>query len=367
MQLSAEAFRPFVSYRAVASLLLAAGCAHGDSFTYTYDGNDGPLDPGPPVRLTYSPREDQYAGWAPNGSGLVYTFVDAGSGSGDRCLGLMPPAGGQITVVRCSATDGADDSTDSYNEATPVDAAQYAWVELHTLRGRTVPDYGGIMLGALRQGSRPVKLTVIPYTAASGNVHYSASNLRRLSPTQLAYIGMDLVPRPPCLNCKPDTLVVWHEVMLLNTNGGAPIMLPNSDQTSSIWPDASGGGVYYTVTGDNRVFHRLLAGGAADVVHDFGALGIARDVSVAGNRLVAVVGGNVTYGFDGLLGAPLQFDSGGRLFSVNLTSGNEQELFLANTRFRRPAIAPNGQSVVAEGVDATSSNRQPDLWLFRLP
>ncbi|HWA16271.1 MAG TPA: hypothetical protein VG817_07555 [Gemmatimonadales bacterium] len=366
MQLSAEVFRPLASYRVVAILLLAAGCSHGDALSTAFNGDKGPLDPGPPVRLTYSAREDQYAGWSLDGQGIVYTFVDAASRSGDRCLALLPPGGGQATVTRCGGTDGADDSTDTFIDAAEVQADRYAWVELHTLRGRILPDYGAIMLGALQQGSLPVKLTTLPYVAPSGNVHLSASNLRRLSPAQLAYIGVDLVPRSPCQGCKPDTLVVWHEVMLLNTTGGPPVPLANSDQTSSIWPDAAGTGIYYTVTGDSRVFHRTLAGGAGDMVHDFGAEGIARDVSVSGDRLVAVVGGRITYGFDPLIGAPLQFDSGGRLFTVNLSSGDEQELFLANTRFRRPAIAPGGQSVVAEGVDTTTTNRQPDLWLFRL-
>ncbi len=366
MQLSAGRIRPSARYRVITTLLLAVACSHGDPFLYANEGLGGPFRSDPPVRLTYSAREDLFAAWLPDGGGLLYTYVESASASGDRCLGLLPPGGGQVHASRCGRTDGGDDSTDALAEATVVSGTRLAWVEQHGLRGRALPDYGGVMLGSLGSGPASVKLTALPYTAPGGNVHLTAANLRRLSPDRLAYIGVDLAPRPPCLNCKPDTLVLWHEVMLLNTAGGTPELLPNSDQTSSIWPDADGTGLYFTQTGDSRILHRTLAGGAPQVVHDFGGLGIARDVSVTGNRLAAVVGGNVTFNIDPLLG-PLQFDSGGRLFTVDLTSGTTQELAISNMLFRRPAVAPDGQAVAVEGVDFGSSNRQPDLWLFRLP
>jgi hypothetical protein len=348
----------------IAAITLVAGCAHGEALDFRNQPESGPFDPGPPVVLTLNLLEDQYPSWLPDGSGILYSYIPDPTGSRDRCLGLLPAGGGQITETMCYRRDNADDSTDVIVQATARTSHEIAWLEQHNLRSRRVPDYGGIVIGTLVDGAPTTRVVSLPYVAASGSIHATVTDLRWLSAQQLAYIGNDIIVRAPCIGCRPDTVVVAKEVMLVNRQGGPPQILSGSEQTTSIWPTADSTGLYYTLGGDSRVYRRSLAGGAPAVIHDFGSAGIARDISVVGNRLAAIVGGNVSYGSEPLI--PLrQIDSGGTLVTVDLDSGAEQVRSILGTCFRRAVLSPTAATVVVEAVDERSPN--PDLLLFTVP
>jgi hypothetical protein len=177
-----------------------------------------------------------------------------------------------------------------------------------------------------------------------------------------------------------DTVISGLEIVRLAFSSTTPSLqvVGGTDYASSVavaGPDQ----IFYTLGGDTRVYRHTLSSGAADIVHDFGTLGIARDVTVLGDQLIAVVGGQVEFVADPALG-PVQYDRGGLLVSVDLTSGVEailptdQPLF-----FRRPALSTAGGTtrLVAEGYPLTITNVAgvpdttiapvPDLYLFQVP
>ncbi|MCZ6754720.1 MAG: hypothetical protein O7E49_05360, partial [Gemmatimonadetes bacterium] len=80
-----------------------------------------------------------------------------------------------------------------------------------------------------------------------------------------------------------------------------------------------------------------------------GTLGIARDPVVQGNRLLAVVGGFVTFTVDPQFGVN-QTDLGGPIYQVDLTTGQQLQLpdGAVPRVFRHPTISPTG-AVAAEG------------------
>jgi len=100
-------------------------------------------------------------------------------------------------------------------------------------------------------------------------------------------------------------------------------------------------------------------------------------VHVAGGHLAAIVGGRVAFSVDPELG-PTQWDSGCIVHVVDLASGADVAL-PGPGLFRRPALAPTGDRVVAEGyplivishpdspVKDTLVSRAGDLYLFGLP
>jgi hypothetical protein len=117
--------------------------------------------------------------------------------------------------------------------------------------------------------------------------------------------------------------------------------------------------------GDGRVFQLALPDGAPSVVHTFGR-GIARDVSAAGDRLLALVGGHVQYLVHPQFG-PLQIDSGGAMVLFDPVSSNETSVpfvLLGDPmnpdpdRARRPVISPDGHVAVFEAV----TGRDTDIW-----
>jgi hypothetical protein len=133
------------------------------------------------------------------------------------------------------------------------------------------------------------------------------------------------------------------------------------------------------------VYTLNLATGVVAPLYDFGALGIARDARVvAGGRLVAIVGGKVSYGFDNTYQLGVQRDGGGVVYAVDLPGGAPRQVapdFLSlGTRrlFRHVSALPGG--AVAEGYLATIVpvpcdcpaqdtvvSRSSDLFLIALP
>jgi hypothetical protein len=109
------------------------------------------------------------------------------------------------------------------------------------------------------------------------------------------------------------------------------------------------------------------------VVHDFGPAGVARDVHASGSRVAVVVGGRVAFGVHPRAG-PVQWDSGGTLHVVDLDGGDDLVLDTPGRLYRRPAVSPDGSSIVAEGFPLvitgpasapdTTVSRSGDLYLF---
>lgn len=352
-----------LNWRPLGAVLLLSGCSHGDSFTFRPTSDDTPLNPLQPIRLTYSPGEDQYPSWSPDGSGIFYSFVD--SVTGDRCVGRLPGSGGQVSAHRCPRNDPRNDSLDLAIEPSAAGDGAIAWIELHSARQRQVHDRGALLLGSLDPHQSPEARLAFPYLATTGTVHLTAAYLRWLPNRRLAYIGTDILIRSACFKCKPDSIAIGREAMVLDLSvpGSIPVPIPGTSEATSIWPTADSSGLYYTLAGDTRVWRGTFDGQLPVTVHDFGTAGIVRDVSVAGGRLAAIIGGKVQYGFEEALGLR-QIDSGGTIATVDLSTGEEQ-LHPRDEWFRRPVLSPDGRTLVVEVLLPFETH--PDLWLFRLP
>jgi hypothetical protein len=101
-------------------------------------------------------------------------------------------------------------------------------------------------------------------------------------------------------------------------------------------------------------------------------------VTVLGGTLVAVVGGEIQYADDPVIG-PYQADGGGNLVSVDLATGAETDLPVDHQMlFRHPEFSPGGGPVrlVAEGYEPTGTasptrnqlvSKVGDLYLYEAP
>lgn len=327
---------------------------------------DGPRGTGPLIQLTFNPRTDLSPVWLPDGSGFLYTRERGDRKDLDRCLALLPPPGGSIARELCDRTPAADDSVDAYTSPAVAPDGRMAYVRASAPLdvGRPLaPRYHELVLATLAEPSNARVLKALPYAGPSGRGHEEITQLRWLSDSVLVYVGQHVSYIPPCQNCPPDTLPSGLELVRLDFRSPAPVltMLPGSDEASSVAvaaPDT----IYFTVNGDSRVFSLALSTDSVAVVHDFGAAGIARDVQVAGRRLVAVVGGNVSFFTDPAAG-PIQKDDGGTLVLVDLDTGVETPLTPGGLPFRHPALAPSGSVVIAELM----FNKSADLWLVEVP
>jgi WD40 repeat protein len=370
----------------VVVLAAVLACDHSAPFGAPDTGANRPLGAGTPVQLTYSPGQEHTPGWVPDGSGFFFSEQRLDRPDRDRCLSELPPLGGRIERQLCHHTLGGEDSTDVFDSPAVGADGRIAFVAASSsARLLTLaPTYQVLLLAPLAHPDSTQVLLPIPYPSPSGRTHTGVSNLEWLPDGRLQFVG-ERVTYP-----LPDTVHTGVELMRLTTVAGQWTLssLAGFDGVSSA-AAAGDDTVYYSLVGDTRVFRRILSSGADTVLWDFGSEvggGIARDLLVRGNRLIAVVGGMVYYTADSVLGAS-QRDNGGDIHVVDLTTGAEETLRVLDLNhpiwFRRPSLSPDGHLLVVEGrvyqlikhtdeagnllftdtiIDAT-----PNLYEYRLP
>jgi hypothetical protein len=347
---------------ALALALVPAGCKHTAPFQPADYGSQGPFAAGSPRRLTFNLGDDYAPAWLGDGSTIIYTLVRRDTPHFDRCLGLLPAAGGVLSRVICDRAVGYLDSVTVFEEPAPAPDGRLAYVASRAPLGVLAPRRAALVLGTLAAPTVVRVLRSVPYVAPNGTAHDGITQVRWLDASTLVYVAERIdYPRDCCLG-KVDTLRTGLELVRLDLSGATPVLqvIAGTLYATSVAPGESADVLYYTVSGETRVHRRVLSSGADSVVHDFGT-GIARDVSLVGRRLVAVVGGNVSVTYDTVLGHPVQRDGGGPLHLVDLASGRDTVL-ATPVPFRRPALSPSGTQLVAEGVTGNL-----DLWVFDLP
>lgn len=354
------------SFAAVWLAAAVTACEHTATFAPGNYTPNGPFGSGPALRLTYNPGTDLYPVWLPGGAGILYTAERVDRIDHDHCFAVLPSGGGTITRYDCPST-AANDSIDVFDDASLSPDGRIAYVRASSRRipvKPLLPQLEGLVVAPLADPRDAIELRALDYTAPSGRLHQGISHIGWLSPTRLVYLGESVTYPAACSGCPPDTVRTGIEIATLDFSGATPVLaiVPGTDSASSVAVGGTGDTIYFSRNGDSRVYRYTFSSGQTDTIHDFSAVGIARDVGVSAGRLVAIVGGDVTYVVDTVLGAS-QVDRGGELHIVTLSSGAETVIGNVTSRFRRPALSANGTRVVVEVQTLGSS----DLWLLDVP
>lgn len=317
------------------------------------------------IRLTYNAGVDYDPAWWPDGSRFLYTAEHPERFDRDRCLETVPAGGGSISQEICDRQALADDSVNVYASAAVSADGRVAYVRAGSSLAAgypLTPGFQDIVVAPLADPTAVRVLQTVPYVGPSGRTLSGVSQVRWLEDSSLVFVGEQVMVGRGCQGCPVDTLRSGLEIVRLDFGGSVPVnsVLPGTDQASSVFARGADT-VYFTRNGDSRIFRLDLSTDSTAVVHDFGAQ-IARDVQVAGDRLVAVVGGVVSFQNDPILGL-VQRDSGGTVVLVERGTGSETELTPQGALFRRPALSPDGRTVIVERrVDRTA-----DLYRLTLP
>jgi hypothetical protein len=364
---------------ALLGVLGAFACSHTDSFTTQPNDTDQPFNPTPPIRLTLNSGADRSPTWLPDGSGILYGAQQVNRADKDLCLALLPPTGGRQRRLWCDIPGGSD-LTDAIESAAPSPDGRLAVVAASASVGNGipgfVPSFVTIAVAPTLDPTRGQTVRTVPYTPQGGVEQRRIGQLHWLGENQLIYLGLIVEVRRPCQGCEFDTISTGLAATLFDAGhpGSIPSVIPGTELASGITPAAGADAVFYTLGGDSRIFRRVLTSGEVTTAFDFGTAGIARDVHAVGRRVVAVVGGRVSFAIDPLIG-PTQRDSGGVVHVVDLDTGVDLALEDEARLYRHPALSPNGAQIVAEGYPIITSpgapdttvGKSPDLYLFGAP
>lgn len=355
----------------LACALAIGSCSHEEPADQGTTGPSGPFLPGPPTQLTFATGYELTPNWLPDGSGILHSYDRRLNGRPDRCLGQLPGAGGSRTLEFCAATEGSLDSLDALEGAgqSPGGRVLYQWSQSRV--GDAAPLNSRLVRARASSLWDVTTLTLVPYTLPGGRMHQLVGPVQWLDDDRAVYLGQDVLRPLPCGGCPPDTIPVGREIVRVDLGSGTPqlAIIPGTEDATSVAVDPAGDGIYFTRLLDTRVFRVGLAGGEPQPVHDFGAAGIVRDVTVRGRKLLAVVGGQIAAVSDPSLGT-WQADAGGPMLLLDLdTQAVAPVGSSSNFYFRHPSLAPEGDVVAVEAYHRVGDlvERIPDLWLYPVP
>ncbi|HET7469948.1 MAG TPA: hypothetical protein VFJ81_09755 [Gemmatimonadales bacterium] len=360
----------------VGSVLLAFACGHTDPFSTPPFTTDQPFDPTPPVQLTLNQAADRSPSWLPDGSGIIYSSQQLDRPDADVCLAELPPTGGTQRRLVCDLSRLGSDTSNAIEAPVVAADGRLAFLKASSSIGGTNPSRERLAVAPTLDAANATEVQAVPYTPPGEPSRSGVQALRWLDPSHLIFVGGLATLRRACVTCVLDTIVTGFKVDILDLAGGTvPTPLPGTDQASGVSVGQSGDEVYFTLSGDSRVYRRAISSGETAVAHDFGSAGIARDVHVVGGKLAAIVGGRVTFAVDSLLG-PVQWDSGGIVHVVDLATDADISLTPGSRLYRRPSLSPAADQLVVEGYPLiittfpsadTTVSRAGDIFLFTTP
>jgi hypothetical protein len=369
-----------ISTRYLIALLLTGsiGCEHPDPFTGATEPPRGPFSQLLPRRLTFSHGDDRTPSWLPDGSAIIYSSEREDRLDHDRCLTLIPAEGGTILDQFCPTDPVQSDSTNLYDAPAVSPGGRLFMHQVVSWIGQQKLGEAFLSVGPIDDPIAAENITRLPYTASNGKIHSSVRSPAWIGPNSVVYLAEMLFFQGSTFY--PDTFVTGLDIVRLDLGGPAPVfeVIPGTDYASSVAVTDEPQVIYYTLGGDSRIYRRDLSSGAVTVFYDFGPGEIARDVAIAGTRIVAVVGGSVLYQFEFPHNGFVQRDEGGDLHFVDLATGTHSVVEGDSVLFRHPVISPDRRRVVAEvspfapvhvgpDSDFNAPNHRVDLWLFDLP
>jgi len=346
------------------ALLGAAACGHNDLFQPQQLAGLPPRSSGAFHRVTFNTRDDRFPAWLPGDTAVAYAVEASDEPGQDRCIATIPAEGGTRRAFACFRRLGGDSAANSdWPAAREGGRIAYIWEPVRAYPSNGTPDSVIVFVDELATPGAPRSVFTFPYIEPGVHLYHTASHLHWLNADSLVAVAVTSTVTQDCPACAFRQVRIGRDVVLLDltTTPATLSVVPGTGTATAVAPGPSGNDVYYTIAGGTRVFHRLVATGDSTVVHDFGAAGITRDVSVAGSRLVAIVGGSVSYRVDVV--GPIQDDRGGPVHLVNLSTSADSVLPDSGVLYRHPVLASTGGRLIVEGWQGGRA----DLWHFFLP
>lgn len=310
-------------------LLMLTACEHSAPFSPADFGTGLPFLQGPPTILTAGGGSDP--AYLPDGSGFI--FVGGGrstepfpSGTRDRCLSIMPPAGARATMTVCPPPDTSSDDVFGLPRVSPSGR-----LALTLTRGRLIGGiwYSGMMVTTLQDIRGLSELKPIPLVTPDGILHHGIEEMVWLHGDTVAFLDSGTV-------------------YLISPDDSARriTVLTRSVRVASIDTDSRGEVLFLTIEGDSRLFSLKLHGRGLTTIYDFGVAGTPGVIQISGTRAVAMVGSS--------------------LYLVDLAGQTRTAVDTYGLGIGQLALSRSGRTLIATATQSATGNI-PVLALFRLP
>ncbi len=96
-------------------VLVGLACSHSSPVSVTDPARLGPFGSGTDVQVTFNPGQDYWPAYTEDGGGVLYQYSQPGRFDDDRCIGLLPAAGGTQIWHLCDNRVSQVDSANSFS------------------------------------------------------------------------------------------------------------------------------------------------------------------------------------------------------------------------------------------------------------
>ncbi len=339
------------------AIIFAIACSHSSPVTATDPTPLGPSSSGSDVQLTFNPGQDYWPAYTEDGRGILYQYSQPGDAAGNRCIGLLPAAGGTRLWSLCDTRVSQVDSVSSFAAFALGADGRLLYLEAVSPLHAEVPFETSLWLADSAQPFQRRRLATLPMTIGDSIVDW-LSDAQWTGPTTFLALAQRVSGEAHCRFCTADDTIYTGLYMVSGsvTSGGVTLArLPGTDGATEFGVSASRGTIVFSKAGDLTIYEVPAAGGTPATNGSVPA-GTERTIlglSCAGARCVAA-----TSAVNAPLGGPVTAN-GGLLWSVDLTSKAVSQIGepSANFLWASAQLAPDGHDVVLQANGAIGNQR----------
>jgi len=295
--------------------------------------------------VTLNVGADRTPAWLAGDTAVLYS-TELGYPPHDRCFGVLSARSWTLERWLCHASLTSGDSTNSFEwpAVRPSGALAYQWGT--TTAGSAIELHRSLVVATLARWEARRVLTTFHLGDPGGVAIDGVRQVGWIGDTSLVYVHEQMGVAPNPFTGKLDTAIASVRIERVDFGGDSAITtaVPGTDGATSVAVDDSGAAIYYTLPADTVVYRRWLGSAVVDTLYAFAAGQVPTDVQVRGDRLVAVIGGD--------------------LHLVELGAATETVVLEPGVVFGHPALSHDGLTIVVEG---RAGGAEPDLWRVDWP
>lgn len=348
---------------ALAAGLGAMACGHSGTFVAPDDRTVEAFESVVPVRLTYDAGADIHPLWTADGATLLYTFERQlpFADYPDRCLGALPPDGGQRSNEWCWSVWNEGERRDGIEWGT-IDAGGRLVFVHHLSAGekQPLPFSGQLYQATVSSIVTPTPLVelMVPRAEAAAPWDYLTGPVFT-APDQVSALATAIAVNVNCFDCAFDTTWTGADLVRVSLNGTPRIeRLARLHRAAFLAWDRSVGRFFFAR--DGRIETVPTDGGEVRFVWQVPRSPDRHDVTLSG---VAAGAGRLATSFRWI-----EIDTMVHLHSVIGVLGPDGNVIPLRheedgVTWGEMSLSPDGRKLVAERRNGT----ERDLYLFELP
>jgi hypothetical protein len=186
----------------MAAMLFAGAlmaCSHTEPPGVGDQAPEGPFSTNSPVQLTFNGGDDAFPVFSRDGNSIAYSYAAPARPDRDRCVGIIPAAGGTRSFSLCETRIVFADSTDVMTPLGLAPDGRLLYAHSTTTRFAQTPGSTRIYLTDTL-GAPAIRLATLPTPVAAGAVTWLA-NAHWVSDGEFLALGQQMTVVPRCHDC----------------------------------------------------------------------------------------------------------------------------------------------------------------------